>query len=142
MDHDRKDILMQKSKLIFVYNAEAGLMNGMMDSLHKTISPRTYECALCAITHGFFTMDKAWRAYLKSLPVAAEFFHREDFADTYPAAHFALPAILLDRGGDLSELVSSQQMKTLADVNALSSALDAALASAEIRAGITSGRGA
>lgn len=125
---------MQKPKLIFVYNAEAGLMNGMMDSLHKTISPDTYDCALCAITHGFFTMDKAWRAYLKSLPVGAAFFHRKDFAEAYPAAHFALPAILLDRGGDLSELVASQQMKSLADVNALSAALDAALVSAGISA--------
>jgi hypothetical protein len=135
MDHGRKDILMPIPKLVFVYNAEAGLMNGMMDSLHKATSPDTYECALCAITHGLFTVDKAWRVYLKSLPVEAQFFHRTDFAEAYPAAHFALPAILLDRGGVLSELVSSQQMKTLADVNALSSALDAALASAEVKAG-------
>ncbi len=126
---------MTATKLIFVYNAEAGLMNGMMDSLHKTISPGTYECALCAITHGFFTMDKAWRAYLKALPVEAAFFHRKDFAEAYPAADIALPAILLDRNGGLLELVAAKRMKSLTDVNALSQALDAALTAAGIKAG-------
>jgi hypothetical protein len=118
---------MAAPKLIFVYNAEAGFVSGMMDSLHKTISPSTYDCALCAITHGFFTMDKTWRAYLKALPIDAAFFHRKDFAEHYPEAEVALPAILLDQDGALSELVASGQMKTLRDVNALSSALDAAL---------------
>jgi acyl CoA:acetate/3-ketoacid CoA transferase alpha subunit len=141
MDHGGKDNLMLRPKLVFVYNAEAGLINGVVDSLHKVISPGTYECALCAITHGFFTVEKAWRAYLRSLPVEAQFFHRTDFAEAYPAAHFGLPAILLDRGGVLSELVSPQQMKTLADVNGLSIALDAALVSAEIKLGSRSGRG-
>ncbi len=108
-------------------------MNGMMDSLHKTISPGTYECALCAITHGFFTMDKAWRAYLKALPIEAAFFHRKDFAETYPGADVTLPAILLDRNGALLELVAAQQMKSLSDVNALSQTLDTALTEAGIR---------
>jgi hypothetical protein len=100
-------------KLIFVYNAEAGFLNGMMDSFHKTLSPDTYECALCAITHGFFTMDKGWRAYLKASPMEAAFFHRKDFAQTYPNATVELPAILLDREGALTELVGAPAMTTL-----------------------------
>jgi hypothetical protein len=132
MDHGGEDILIAAPKLIFVYNAEAGYVNGLMDSLHKTISPNTYECALCAITHGFFTVDKTWRTYLKALPIKASFFHRKDFAAAYPAAKIALPAILLGRDGALLELVSSNQIKTLNDVNALSRALDAALKAAAV----------
>jgi hypothetical protein len=105
----------------------------MMDSFHKTLSPDTYECALCAITHGFFTMDKGWRAYLKALPMDAAFFHRKDFSAAFPKAQVKLPAILLDRDGVLTELVGASEMKALADVNALSAALDAALAREGVR---------
>jgi hypothetical protein len=123
---------MSAPRLIFVYNADAGFMNGMMDSLHKTISPGTYDCALCAITHGFFSMDKSWRAYLKALPIAAEFFHRKDFLEAYPHAQAQLPAILLDRDGALSELIGAEEMRGLSDVNALSAALDNALRAVDI----------
>jgi hypothetical protein len=123
---------MSAPRLIFVYNADAGFMNGMMDSLHKTISPGTYDCALCAITHGFFSMDKSWRAYLKALPIAAEFFHRKDFVAAYPHAQAQLPAILLDRDGALSELIGAEEMRGLSDVNALSAALDNALRAVDI----------
>jgi hypothetical protein len=124
---------MNAPKLVFVYNADAGFMNGMMDSLHKTMSPDTYECALCAITHGFFSMDKSWRAYLKALPIDAAFFHRKDFAEAYPSTQTVLPAILLDHDGALSELVGAKEMKALTDVNALSAALDQSLKAAGIR---------
>jgi len=119
-------------KLVFVYNADAGFVSGMIDSLHKTVSPETYECALCQLTHGLFTMDKSWRTYLQSLPIASVFFHREDFKAAYPAATFALPVILLERDGTLLELVSAEQLRALEDVNALSSALDLALTKAGV----------
>jgi hypothetical protein len=121
---------MSSSKIVFVYNAEAGLLNGMMDSLHKTVSPETYECALCSITHGMFSMDKTWRAYLKSLPFESVFYHRKDFGEAFPTVSFELPVILLQRGEKLTELVSAKHMKKAADVNALSKELDLALARA------------
>lgn len=121
-------------KLLFVYNAEAGFASGMLDSIHKVVSPETYTCDLCRITYGLFTMDKTWRAYLQSLPIEAVFFHREDFKAAHPAAVFPLPVILLDRGGELLDLVSAEQMKALKDVNALISALDAALGKAGVTA--------
>lgn len=120
-------------RLLFVYNADAGLVSGMLDSIHKTISPETYECALCQLTHGLFTMDKAWRAYLQALPIESVFFHRQDFKSAYPAATFALPVILLERGATLLELVSAEQMSALGDVDALISALDIALTNAGAR---------
>jgi hypothetical protein len=119
---------MSISKILFVYNAEAGFLNGMMDSLHKTVSPETYECALCSITHGMFSMDKTWRAYLKSLPHESTFYHRKDFGEAFPNAYFELPVILLQRGEKFVELVSAKQMKEASDVNSLSKALDSALA--------------
>jgi hypothetical protein len=121
-------------KILFVYNAEAGFLNGMMDSVHKIVSPSTYECALCAITHGAFSMDRRWRDYLRGLPVETSFFHRKDFAEAYPAATDALPAILLDREGVISPLISAEAFKGLETVDSLVAALNTALA----REGVTS----
>ena len=120
-------------RLIFVYNAKAGVLNGLMDSVHKTVSPGTYECDLCAITHGFFTMDKAWRAYLKALPMEAAFYHKPDFAEAFPAQKtMALPMIALDRDGVLEPLIAADQFKTLKTVGALAAALDGALQAAGV----------
>jgi hypothetical protein len=38
-------------ELLFVYNADAGLVTGLLDTLHKVLSPSTYSCSLCAITY-------------------------------------------------------------------------------------------
>jgi hypothetical protein len=115
-------------RLIFVYNAKAGFLNGMMDSIHKTVSPDTYECSLCAVTHGFFTMDKAWRAYLKSLPYEASFYHRPDFRAQFPAdADQALPLIALEEAGALKILVGPADLKSCKDSNALAAMIDAKL---------------
>jgi hypothetical protein len=121
-------------KLVFVYNAKAGLLAGMMDSVHKAVSPSTYACSLCAITYGSFTMDKDWRAYLKTLPLETVFYHRPDFRDAYPdAVDMTLPAILLDRDGVLTTLMSAQALAAQSDVNGLVAGLDAALLGAGLK---------
>jgi hypothetical protein len=115
-------------KLIFVYNAKAGLLNGLMDSIHKTVSPETYECDLCAITYGFFTMNKAWRAYLIALPIETRFFYQQDFLEAYPDhATTMLPVIALDRGGHLDIVLDAPSFRAIRSVYGLMSALDEAL---------------
>ena len=39
-------------KLIFVYNADSGLVNTLMNIGYKAISPQTYESKLCDLTFG------------------------------------------------------------------------------------------
>ncbi|UOQ77402.1 hypothetical protein MUN84_01395 [Hymenobacter sp. 5516J-16] len=73
------------TELLFVYNADSGVVNGLLDSLHKTLSPATYACSLCAITYGTTSMRPQWRKFLKSLPVRATFLHRNELARRYPA---------------------------------------------------------
>lgn len=84
--------------LIFVYNADSGFFNVLMDSAHKLLSPDTYTCSLCALTHGTWKMRKRWADFLKSLPVDVKFLHRDEMDSTFP--NVDLPAILVahDRG--------------------------------------------
>lgn len=43
-------------RLVIVYNANAGLLAGAMDSLHKLFAPASYPCKLCALTYGLLSM--------------------------------------------------------------------------------------
>lgn len=114
-------------RLIFVYNAEAGLVNGMLDSVHKLVSPATYDCSLCAITYGAFAMNRGWRDYIQGLPFETAFYHRKDFAAAFPNAQAALPAIFYEEAGFLTPLITAPEMKALKTVDALVAALNAAL---------------
>lgn len=40
-----------KRNIIFIYNAKGGQWNYLIDTLHKYLSPKTYECNLCQITY-------------------------------------------------------------------------------------------
>ncbi len=40
-------------KLIFFCNADTGIFNAMRDTIHKVLSPSTYQCRLCYISYGF-----------------------------------------------------------------------------------------
>ncbi len=106
---------MPADRLIFIYNADGGIAQGIMDSVHKTLSPSTYPCSLCAITYGAFTMDRRWRAWLKALPVPSVFFHKDDS----PYRSMALPVVLIERGGQVGTLVSAERLNALDNVDAL-----------------------
>lgn len=120
-------------RLVIVYNADDGWASALMDAVHKLVSPETYECSLCMISHGAMSMRRPWRAYLDSLSLEKRFYHRQDFAraylaDTFPVvAGLDLPAILLESDSALHCLLSSQELGRLADVKALIAALDRAL---------------
>ena len=94
-----------------------------MDSVHKTLSPSTYPCSLCAITYGAFAMDRRWRAWLKALPMPSVFFHKDDS----PYRDVALPAVLAEHGGGVETLVSAEELNALAGVDALIAKIEARL---------------
>ena len=70
-------------KLIFVYNADSGLLNTLMDIGHKIIKPETYTCNLCSLTFGNFTENKKWKDFRESTDIEMEFLHRDEFEEKY-----------------------------------------------------------
>lgn len=114
--------------LLMVYNADGGLFAMVSDAVHKVVSPRTYPCSLCAITYGAVSMKSEWRRYLDGLPAKVTFHHRNDFADAWPEARFALPAILIESDGLLSELVGARDLDSIVTVAELTALVDARLA--------------
>ena len=114
--------------LLMVYNSDGGLFAMVSDAVHKVVSPRTYPCSLCAITYGAVSMKLEWRRYLERLPAQVTFHHRDDFAGAWPEARFALPAILIENDGCLSELVSARDLDSIVTVAELTALVDARLA--------------
>lgn len=102
-------------KLVFVYNADAGPLNGLKDLLHKTFSPDTYECALCANTYQLSGMRPEWKQAVANLPLPTEFLHRDEFRRAYPAlASHSLPAAFsADAAGQLAPFISTQELDEL-----------------------------
>ncbi|HVE56327.1 MAG TPA: hypothetical protein VNB22_05820 [Pyrinomonadaceae bacterium] len=107
-----------KSKLIFVYNADSGIFNLLTDIAHKTLSPQTYACNLCAITHSNFGMKKEWKEYLAILDEELEFLHADEFKRKYSFGKVELPAIFREEneGG----LILAVDARTINECNSIS----------------------
>lgn len=107
-------------RLLFVYNADGGLLPGLKDMFHKLLSPATYPCSLCAITYGAASMRPEWQQFIKSLPVPVEFLHRDEFGRAYPGEpQYALPAAFaVTEAGELKPFIDAREMDA-ADLNRL-----------------------
>jgi hypothetical protein len=108
--------------LVFVYNAEGGLFNALSDMAHKIFSPETYQCNLCALTHGSFRMRRSWKQFLGSLEAKPEFLHADELREGYGLRDVPLPAIFQKRDGVLEPLIDSSKInacRTLDDLERL-----------------------
>jgi hypothetical protein len=90
--------------LVFVYNADSGLFNAVTDLAHKTFSPQTYQCNLCALTYSAFGMRKSWKRFLETLKRPLEFLHADEVKHQYGIEGVALPAVF-ERAGERLELL-------------------------------------
>ena len=112
-------------KYIFVYNADKGFFNALADSAHKILSPSTYECQLCQLTHGSFGMKKEWKDFLNSEKSSNEwkFYHRDEFMKLHPEKAFDLPAIFIQNEQDLNLLVTADTLQKMNSLNELADLL-------------------
>jgi len=99
--------------LIFVYNADSGVLNGLKDLWAKTVHPETYPCSLCAVTYGPLGMRREWREYVRALGHEVRFLHRDEWQGQaeFGPVPVALPAAFqVGPGGVLREWISAAEM--------------------------------
>lgn len=107
-------------KLVFVYNADSGLFNTVSDIAHKLLSPSTYQCDLCSLTHGTFRVRDSWVRFLRELDgVETAFLHRDELPAEQPELAEQLPAIFVEREGRLEVWIDREALAELEDVEAL-----------------------
>lgn len=104
-------------KLIFVYNANAGALNALLDSAHKIVSPDTYDCSLCAMTYGVFTENKAWADYRKSSNVEMDFLHKDEFLKQYRSKwlpKYTFPIVLINDDSGQGVFITTEELNEIA----------------------------
>ncbi len=109
-------------KLVFVYNADSGIFNTLSDIAHKMLSPQTYECNLCNLTHGYFTAREEWVDFLSELDCELEFLHRDEFIKRVGQRDDSLPAIYQQEDAEYRIWIDAQQinaMQTTAELKQL-----------------------
>lgn len=105
------------AKLIFVYNADSGKINALLDIAHKVIRPETYQCSLCAITHGALSEKKAWTEFRKNTKLELEFLHKDEFEKKYQQA-YKYP-VVLEYSDPIRAIINSEELNKLKNVKEL-----------------------
>lgn len=109
-------------KILFIYNADSGKMNAMLDIAHKIISPSTYNCSLCALTHSALTEKDEWRSYKDTAKNELSFLHKDEFEKIY-TQRFDYP-VILDISGKPRVLLDADEINAMASVKDLINALE------------------
>ncbi|MRI01520.1 GTPase [Kriegella sp. EG-1] len=114
-------------KLIFVYNAETGLQNQLLDGAHKILSPSTYNCRLCAITFGAFKENTTWKNFRKTSSLTMEFLHKDEYKKKYASKfnyNFTFPIVLGQTHDELEIVINTEELNNLVDAKSLISSLN------------------
>lgn len=106
--------------LLFVYNADSGLLNALKDTVHKAIATNTYSCNLCRITYPGVTMQADWEKFIKSLPHEVSFLHKDEFHKQYPSQKdIQLPAVFIEKSTGPELLISHTEINKANSVESL-----------------------
>ncbi|MBI2012249.1 hypothetical protein HYS91_05795 [Candidatus Daviesbacteria bacterium] len=98
-------------KLLFVYNADSSLFNQLGDLIHKTLSPKTYQCNLCGLTYSGTRMKSDWKQFVDSLPIQTEFLHKDEFFRRFPdQKSITFPIAFIQENGSLGKIISTQEI--------------------------------
>ena len=97
-------------KLLFVYNATSGTLNSLLDVGHKLLSPSTYKCSLCTLTHDVFSENSTWKNFRDKSHFDMEFYHK---------VKLAYPTVLKLEENQLSTVLNPDVLNEIATVEAL-----------------------
>lgn len=103
-------------KLIFVYNADSGLGNMLLDGAHKILQPNTYACSLCSLTFGAFTEKATWKKFREAHQAEMKFLHKDEFNKQYASKFghkFTYPIVLAETHNGLEVCVTTEELNTM-----------------------------
>lgn len=107
-------------KLLIVYNAQTGFVNQSFDWLHKVVSPSTYSCSLCQLTHGSFGAKDDWKNFINKQSVEVLFFHKNEFNTEFPSLHLNFPWIgIMQTSGGLETVIDHETLHHTKNVSEL-----------------------
>ncbi|MCB0430152.1 MAG: hypothetical protein KDD54_08555 [Flavobacteriales bacterium] len=115
-------------EIMFVYRAGNGIFDRVNDAVHKVLSPRTYPCRLCMLTHGHSGMKREWREFVSSLPFKATFLHQDQLNGTGIPPSTELPAVFIrSKSGSWRSAITADELngvESLPQLISMVSAID------------------
>lgn len=111
-----------KMKLLFVYNADSGVLKVAKDMGHKLFSPETYDCFLCSLTHGTFRENPQWKTFRQNSAYEMLFLHRDEFEKKYDE-RFDYP-VILKNDSSLDIAISKDQLRAFSSIEHLIEAVE------------------
>jgi len=105
-------------ELLFVYNAKSDALNAAVDYVHKIFSPATYNCRLCALTHGNFGEKKEWAEFVKRTSIDFTFYHIDEFEKKFSHS-FDYPVVLKKDGAEFIVALANNEIDDLTSLQAL-----------------------
>lgn len=102
-------------ELILVYNANSGVANKLWDAMHKAVSPSTYACELCSLTHHSVGARSQWKSFLKEKKIPTKVMYKDQFEAIYQKS-FEFPAVFLY---DKSNFTCILDKKAMSELNEL-----------------------
>ncbi|MCH7534906.1 MAG: GTPase [Bacteroidetes bacterium] len=109
--------------LIFVYNAKSDVGSKLFDYAHKVLSPSTYSCNLCALTHSIFGQRNDWKEFAKYAPFEMKFYHLDEFERMFNKS-FEYPVVLQRDSNKVRILVDNKAINRLTNINDLISLIN------------------
>ena len=109
--------------LVFIYNAAGGRLSAALDIAHKAISPGTYNCDLCKLTHGLLKERRAWTAFREQFALQMEFFHKDKWSEG-GGTEYTYPVILRRRGEHCEVFMTADEIALQSNVAMLISTIE------------------
>ncbi len=103
-------------KLLFIYNADSGLGNLLLDGAHKILSPGTYKCSLCSLTFGAFLEKAQWKKFREEGTIEMDFLHKDEFNTQYNSKFghkLSFPIVLAETNLGLEIFVTTEELNNL-----------------------------
>ncbi len=106
----------------FIYNAKTGVVNSIIDVAHKLISPDTYECNLCKMTHDTFTENGKFKALKKKYNITL--WHINEYEAKYKAEKNYPLIIIRDKNEKEINRIKTDKINNLNKVDDIEFLLD------------------
>lgn len=106
-------------QLLFIYNANSGIANALIDVGEKYLKPAQYDCQLRKVSYGPFGQKHDWKKFIEELPYKVVFLHKDEFQELYPSYTFKPPNLLYKSGNSLRTLLQSNDFDKISSFDDL-----------------------
>ena len=105
-------------ELLFVYNAEKDLLNGVVDYAHKVLKPSTYKCDLCALTHHNLGERKSWKAFKQRSKAKLSFHYIKGFEKEFNQS-YDYPVVLMRSNQENKVVLNHLELREIKSIEDL-----------------------